>query len=104
MPRAQDGVPLGAAPAVGRARRSPPPAFLWMRVETRKHCLPSPTASLPSFRPAAALPACCNSGSPASEVGALLKSHPRRNWGLGPALLPGGSQFLCPELVKRLKC
>ncbi|KAI4543320.1 hypothetical protein MG293_006114 [Ovis ammon polii] len=52
-----------------------------MRVETRKHCLPSPTASLPSFRPAAALPACCNSGSPASEaiaagVGAIV--HKKR--------------------------
>ena len=104
MPRAQDGVPLGAAPAVGRARRSPPAAILWLRVETRRHCLPSPTASLPSVGPAAALPACCNSGSPASEVGALLESHPRRNWGLGPALIPGGSQVLCPELDKRLKC
>ena len=31
--------------------------------------------------------------SPASEVGALLESHPRRNWGLGPALLPEEVKF-----------
>nr|CAI9698856.1 unnamed protein product [Rangifer tarandus platyrhynchus] len=98
------GASGGSGPAVGRARRSPPPAFLWIRVDTRKHSLPSPTASLPSFGPAAALPACCNSGSPAFREGALLESHPQRNWDLGPALLTGGSQVLCSELVKHLKC
>ena len=89
MPRAQDGVPLRAAPAVGRARRSPPPAFLWMRVETRKHCLPSPTASLPSFRPAAALPACCNS----------LSRLPRWELSLNP--IPGETGASDPRCFRR---
>ena len=83
------GASGGSGPAVGRARRSPPPALLWIRVDTRKHSLPSPTAS--PLGPAAALPACCNSGSPAFRGGALLEFHPQRNWDLGPALLTGGS-------------
>ena len=72
MPRAQDGVPLGSAGQGwgGPAGPRPPPAFLWIRVETRKHSLPSsPTASLPSVGPAGALPASCNSGSPAFRGG-----------------------------------
>ena len=66
MPRTQDGVPLGAAgQRWGGVAGPQSPAFLWIRMETRKHSLPSPTVSLPSVGPAGALLASFNSGFPA---------------------------------------
>lgn len=105
MPRAQDGVPLGAAGQRWGGPAGPRPQLScgsgWKPANTAyllPPCPCPPSALQERSRipvTAALLP---------FEVGALLESHPRRNWGLGPALLPGGTQVLCPEVVKHLKC